>query len=940
MARDPKSRRITFDEKCYLIDGKPQWFLGGCLHYFRVPRGLWSKRILAAKRAGLNTIQTYVPWNYHELSKGKFDFRGERNLNEFLGLCHRLGMYVIVRPGPYICAEWDFGGLPAYLVAEPGIEYRTQNKVFLEAVDRYFKKVLPILVKNQVTQGGPVVLVQNENEYAFWGRPGGRAYLQHLNRSLRRAGITVPIVTCNFLAERIPDTIETWNGFEDVTQGIRALREVQPDTPKTVTEFWAGWFRTWNGTVTQKSAREVHRRVLEVLSARAMYSYYMFHGGTNFEYWGGRSDRTATNFVTTSYDYDAPLSEGGGLTEKYYAGKLANQVGSNFAEFFATSEPSRPRASASQGFEVRALRNDRGEMLFVFRQRDQKARSAQLRFRNRDPLDIDMSISDAGAYLYRYELTPGWTLDYSNLEILGVLKGKVPVVAAFAGTGFKYQVSINGTVLTGKVPRENAPEVREVRSEHEDGGVLRVVIMSRGLALRAWFVESSGGTEMILGPKYVGEVDKSGSGELVPTAGSGEAWRWSVDGDVTALKLEPKPAAPVLPLLRGWRSWSVLDEILGEGRGWKDATKDGEFVAPEALGYDRGYLVYRTTIRGRKRGEARMLFTEAGDRLQIFVNGQYVTTWGRGEGATEGILTLPVEEGPNDVRVLVDNMGRFCFGHQHFGEHKGITGEIYVGARELRLSNLSWQTKDTIRRQHLDTWEMANWVGKWRSDEIMKRLKKGVSNQSGTTLSATFRLDEGCGVLMHLRQVESIALVFVNGELVHRHYGARDASYADLRLDQFAHEGLNDLQVQFLGNAEPERLGAPVRLFTFRKANRLTTKWQLRSLSIPLVPPAEEGAHHLAERMSCYRTTFKCSPPERGVFVELAGLGKGQLFFNGQNLGRYWHIEYPHRYYLPEPYFKTSEELNELVVFEELDGFRPHDVQLMYAAGPRSVEMY
>ena len=940
MAKELKGRSITFDDKCYLIDGKPQWFLGGDIHYFRVPRELWEKRILAAKRAGLNTIQTYVAWNYHEIQKGKFDFRAERNLGEYLGLCHRLGMYVVVRPGPYICSEWDFGGLPAYLVTEEGIEYRTANKAYLEAVDRYFEKVLPIIVKHQVTRGGPVVLVQNENEYGFWGRPGGRAYLQHINRTLRKAGIEVPIVTCNFLAERIPDTIETTNAFEDVGAAIRGLREVQPDTPKMVTEFWSGCFRTWNGLEMHKPPREVHRRSLEVLSLRAMYTHYMFHGGTNFEYWGGRTRDAATNFITTSYDFDAPLSEGGGLTEKYYESKLANQIGSNFAEFFATSEITRPRASASQGFEVRALRNDRGEMLFVTRQRDQKTRTAQLKFRNREPLEVDMSQSDAGAFLYRFELADGWTLDWSNLTVLGVLKGKTPVVTAYGGAGFKYRVSINGQSLTGKVPKEDTPEVREIEGT-EAGSVLRVLIMNRELALRAWFVEGRNGTEMYLGPKYVGAADEKGRFELTGVPGKAEAWKCEANGEVTTVKMEPRAGGTTaLPLLRGWRSWSVMGEITGEGRGWKEITREGQFLPPESVGYDRGYLVYRTTIRGRKRGEARLLFTEAGDRLHIFVNGQYVTTWGWGEGAQGGVVTLPVEQGPNDVRVLVDNLGRFNICHQHFGEKKGITGDIYVGARELRLSNVSWQVKDTVKRQHLDTWEMANWLGKWRPDEIMKRLKKGVPNQTGTTLSATFRLDEGHGLLLWLRDVPSIALVFVNGELAYRHYAKADASFANVRLDQFVHEGLNNITMQLIGNVEPASLTNPVRLFAFRKSNRLATSWQVKPLSIPLSPPEGDVVHHLAKRMSCYRTTFKCEPPQRAVFVELAGLGKGQLFFNGHNLGRYWHIEYPHRYYLPEPYFKKSEELNELVVFEELEGFRPHDVELIYAAGPRSVEMY
>ena len=572
-------------------------------------------------------------------------------------------------------------------------------------------------------------------------------------------------------------------------------------------------------------------------------------------------------------------------------------------------------------------------MIFVFRLPGAPAGATQLSFRTRQSLSVRLGDCDVDAFLYRFTLQPGLIVDHSNLPVLGTVKSDPPWVLAYGDPGFAFDLSVNGQQLTGTVPQNEEPLAAKAPGA-------RLLVMNRDLARRTWFVDGT----VYLGPKYVGAVGRDGRPNIVPVPLRSAIRQIGPDGKLVEKTVVEPPTPPPLPLLLGWRSWSALSQIVGAAGAWKDASRDGTFALPESLGYTHGYMIYRTAIHARKKGEASVLFTQAADRLHVFVNGQFVTTWGRGEGAQSGVALLPLEEGENELHVLVDNMGRFNTSYRHLGEHKGITGEIYVAARELRLSNVSWKLKDIARRQHLSTWEMANWLGKGpfmaRLPEIQKSLKSGVPNQPAVSMSAAFRLEEGSGALLSLREAYTVVLVVVNGELVQQHFGRQDGGFADLRLDHYVHAGLNDLVLQFVGLTEPPGSEVSIRLFSFRKANRLTTNWEMRPFQPPIEMPQEPTMHRVAERMSCYRVTFKMAPPPRPVYVELAGLGKGQLYFNGHNLGRYWHIESPHRYYLPEPYFRNADTLNELAAFEEMEGFRPQDVRLLYAVSPYTEERY
>jgi beta-galactosidase len=314
---------FTIGESEFLLDGEPFRILSGALHYFRVHPESWVDRIEKARLMGLNTIETYVPWNAHSPQRGVFDTEGMLDLGRFLRQVAEAGMYTIVRPGPYICGEWDNGGLPAWLFREPGVGIRRYERRYLAAVEEYLQQVLRIVRPLQVDQGGPVLLVQVENEYGAFG--DDQTYLKALVEVIRGAGITVPLVTVD---QPVPDMLEA-GGLDGVlrtgsfgsrsAERLRTLRDHQPTGPLMCMEFWDGWFDHWGGPHHTTGIEETAAELDALLASGASVNVYMFHGGTNFGLTSGANDKGVYRPTATSYDYDAPLDEAGNPTAKYHA---------------------------------------------------------------------------------------------------------------------------------------------------------------------------------------------------------------------------------------------------------------------------------------------------------------------------------------------------------------------------------------------------------------------------------------------------------------------------------------------------------------------------------------------------------------------------------------------------------------------------------------------
>ena len=306
----------------FLRDGAPHRILAGAIHYFRVHPGQWRDRVRKAKAMGLNTVETYVAWNSHEPRRGEWDESGWNDLGAFLDIIEEEGMDVIVRPGPYICAEWHNGGLPVW-VTGLGARLRSSDPVYLEAVTAYLERVYEIIAPRQVDRGGNVILVQIENEYGAYG--SDKAYLAELVRVTRAAGITVPLTTVDQPMDTmiedgsLPELHKTASFGSRAGERLAILRSHQKTGPLMCSEFWDGWFDWWGGLHHTTEPAAAARELEALLVAGASVNFYMFHGGTNFALTNGANHRGRYLPLATSYDYDAPLDEAGRVTEKFRA---------------------------------------------------------------------------------------------------------------------------------------------------------------------------------------------------------------------------------------------------------------------------------------------------------------------------------------------------------------------------------------------------------------------------------------------------------------------------------------------------------------------------------------------------------------------------------------------------------------------------------------------
>ena len=313
---------FTAGDKTFLLNGKPFTVKAAELHYPRIPRPYWEHRIRMCRALGMNTICLYVFWNIHEQREGEFDFTGQNDIAAFCRLAQRNGMYVIVRPGPYVCAEWEMGGLPWWLLKKKDISLRSQDPYFMERVSRFMAKVGEQLAPLTIQNGGPIIMVQVENEYGSYGED--KAYVSAIRDIVRRSGFgKVTLFQCdwasNFTLNALDDLVWTMNfgTGSDIGSQFERLRKLRPGSPLMCSEFWSGWFDKWGARHETRPAAAMTQGIDEMLSKGISFSLYMTHGGTSLGHWAGANSPGFAPDVT-SYDYDAPINEYGQPTPKYH----------------------------------------------------------------------------------------------------------------------------------------------------------------------------------------------------------------------------------------------------------------------------------------------------------------------------------------------------------------------------------------------------------------------------------------------------------------------------------------------------------------------------------------------------------------------------------------------------------------------------------------------
>lgn len=313
---------ITITDNFY-IDGKPLKIISGSIHYFRIVPEHWQDRLEKLINMGCNTVETYIPWNFHEEQKECFRWDGRHDVERFISLAESLGLYVIIRPSPFICAEWEFGGLPAWLLKDPKMKVRSMNENYIAQVTRYYREMIPRIVPHQIDKGGKVILVQIENEYGYYGI--SKRYLRYLADLMRELGITVPFVTSDgpwggcILRGSIKEALPTGNFGSRMQERFRVVRRYAKKRPLFCMEFWCGWFDAW-GEQHHTSDLEQNKKDLRYALETGHINFYMFEGGTNFGFMAGHNLKSKEADIT-SYDYDSPLREDGQITPKYEAFK-------------------------------------------------------------------------------------------------------------------------------------------------------------------------------------------------------------------------------------------------------------------------------------------------------------------------------------------------------------------------------------------------------------------------------------------------------------------------------------------------------------------------------------------------------------------------------------------------------------------------------------------
>lgn len=314
---------LTVKDGNFELDGKPFRIYSGAMHYFRIPKEYWHDRLLKLKLCGLNTVETYCAWNMHEIKEGEFCFEDMADIATFIKTAQDLGLYVIVRPGPYICAEWDFGGLPAYFMKKKNVRIRCNDSTYLAYVERYYAKLMeqisPYLAKN----GGNIIAMQVENEYGSYGND--KKYLKSILEIMKKVGMDTFLFTSDggndtmIYSGTLDEVLPTLNFGSNAKGNMEILSNFRPNAPRMCTEFWCGWFDHFGEKHHTRGSNSILKEIRDFVENDCNFNMYMFHGGTNFGFMAGANYTSYLQPTITSYDYCAPLNEYGDYTPQYHA---------------------------------------------------------------------------------------------------------------------------------------------------------------------------------------------------------------------------------------------------------------------------------------------------------------------------------------------------------------------------------------------------------------------------------------------------------------------------------------------------------------------------------------------------------------------------------------------------------------------------------------------
>ncbi|MET3545879.1 hypothetical protein ABID47_002490 [Paenibacillus favisporus] len=926
---DPRRKaaapELVYDRRSFMLNGERIFVNSASVHYFRMPRSEWREVLMKAKLAGMNCIDTYFAWNVHEPQEGVWDFAGDRDCGAFLDLCAELGLWVIARPGPFICAEWDFGGYPWWLGTKEGIRFRQVNETYLHYTDLYFDRIVPVIRDRQISRSGTVILVQVENEYGYLADDEqGRAHMQYLRNGLLKRGIDVPLITCVGGTEGTVEGANFWSGAD---RHYAELRAKQPDTPKLVTEFWTGWFEHWGGpSATQKTAPLLEKRIMEIVRAGFTgISHYMFFGGTNFGGYGGRTVGASDIYMVTSYDYDAPLNEYGRITEKYASVKKLSYFLHAFrafllqAEALTEQEVTFPRHPG--GYLVRGRGSSKGNMWFVESHQEERE-TVHMTLEGGVTVPVSVHPGEIAPVLDRIPIGEAIHLTSGSLIIGNEIVGKELTLFVAADRGQRSCVVIEAaepvaiTDNGANALSESTADGRGLRLDmchFEEPGIIRIsageqsirfVVLTGDVLDRTWRIEGRSGE----GVRYavgLDDIDVGKDGRVQGTAADPESsvlllGHWA-GGErcVTAGELQMRePSGSGLPQLPAavWESSPIeLQTVVAE----EGAVLTGDPLDFGRFGQDYGYLLYACDFDSEQAGEDCLILPDLQDTARVYNNGEEQALV-RQVGAAA--VPLKTVQGSNRLQILVQHMGRLNFS-PYLGETKGLTGPVYRGGRVLDLRR-DWRGKDGAA-VHLD--EVSHPSG---APLVRKEFEPGAMDRA---------IIAGA-VSQGLR---------INGTPVELE-GYHDwFAFCTVDISRYLKPGeVNVIEMPYV-SSPLNRL----ELIMFRNAERLED-WSMAGAGL-LGPGAWKAVDAAAETGTAggpvwYRWRFRRPLWPSGYSIRLklrlTGMSKGLIVLNGHDLGRFWQIGPQEDYKVPTDWLR---EENELLLFDE-EGRHPGQVRLMY----------
>lgn len=916
---------LTYDGRSFMLDGRRLWLVAGAVHYARIPRELWRDRLLSARAAGLNTIVAPVFWHRHEARPGTFDFKGDNDLRHFVELIGQLGMHCVLKPGPYVGEHADAGGLPAWLLAAGHVPRRASGS-FLEACSRYLTKVADQVRDLQATspKGGPVVLVQNESAWTCGDDKAAVAYLGELNRYLREAGFSVPILNTHNLWQGIEGEIDGWSGSGDMLSTVRQLAIVRPGQPRLV-EMRVGVPAIWG--VDDSGApdpRAVQHRLAQVLAGGGQFAVCPFHGGTNFGLWGGRTLDGPAGFVAASHDHHAPLSETGRRGPLFHAVRRIATFASRFGRVLANLDPSfqpiaaAPASDGSSGTCIVHASGSQGGVAFVFADSGGSGGgAAKLLLANGATLPVPLPASpvQAAAWcLFGASLGGRTTLDYCNLSAF-TLVGRVFVCFGPAGAGA--HLSIGGAPLQTVVPSGKAPAV----IEHE--GV--VVVLANEEQIDTVFDSADA--------VYLGVSGLDAAGKPLALPHSRHATRIGADGKMSEVSASPAPAAawarhaPSRVNLSHWTTAGTQDYADGSSARFASVPGPAELAglgAPYGLGW------YRVKFKPPSAGRTVLAFPGGGDRLHVYLDGEEMGVAGLGPGATRD-LTVTLKRRPQTLVVLAENLGRLSEGAS-LGEPRGLVGHAWA-VKPIRAGRPALATGEPVDPLSFRTplWEVH--AGDATHPE---------------RVTWTIRHKHKTPILVSFERFTARGLLVVNGKAV-RFLERGSADRVLLDPEQLS-RGNNTIQVALL--QEPVGPGGEIAdpaalLKSFAESveflegvENLTEKgeWAFARWEPPTASHFKKPGARRGHAPAWWKASFTPADTDAPLFFDATGLTKGQLSINGRHVARYFvatgtgrTVPPQARYYVPRPWVTPDAENGVLIVDEH--GADPSKCRFVYDTG-------